>query len=98
MLQTKGWAVSHGPGLRVEQHSRALIPHGVQPFVVSSQLQQLGECSLCPSSSRAPALPLSPGGHSCSMSGEGWRENPKNAQARQERKPTSPAEIAPPGW
>lgn len=69
MPQTKGWAVSHGPGPRVGQHRGAPIPQGVQLFVAGSQLQRLGECSLCPSSCRVPALPLGPGGHSCSTSG-----------------------------
>lgn len=69
MPQTKGWAVSHGPGPRVGQHRGAPIPQGVQLFAAGSQLQWLGERSLCPSSCRVPALPLGPGGHSCSTSG-----------------------------
>lgn len=87
MLHTKGWAVSCGRGLCVGQHSRAPIPQGVQPFVASSQLQQLRECSFCPSSCRAPALPLNPGVHSCSMSGAGVPHGAAGGKTQQMHRP-----------
>lgn len=93
-LQTKGWTVSHGPGLHVGQHRGAPIPQGVQLFVASSQLQRLGECSLLPQQLQGPSpstrsgRPLLQHEWCCC-----WGENPTNAQARQERKPTSPTGV-----